>query len=70
MTASIRKFQQDILDDSNLSHLLNEAYAISIKIKDKKMENWCHLEKISLLKFHMVINFQIIIRLPILYHLY
>ncbi len=44
MTTSIRKFQQDILDDSNLSHLLNEAYAISIKIKDKKMENWCHYE--------------------------
>lgn len=36
MTASIRKFQQDILDESNLNHLLNEAYAISIKIKDKK----------------------------------
>lgn len=44
MTASIRKFQQDILDESNLNHLLNEAYAISIKIKDKKMENWCHYE--------------------------
>lgn len=44
MATSVRKFQQDILNGIDLSRLLNEAYAISIKIKDKEMEKWCHCE--------------------------
>lgn len=44
MVASVREFQQDILNGSDLGHLLNEAYAISIKVKDKEMEKWCHYE--------------------------
>ena len=44
MATSVREFQQDILNGIDLSRLLNEAYAISIEIKDKKMEKWCHCE--------------------------
>lgn len=41
---TIRKFQKDILEGKDVNHLLNEAYAISIRIKNKKMEEWCHYE--------------------------
>lgn len=44
MAISINKFQQDIVEGKNLKYLLNEAYAIAIKIKDKKMTEWCHYE--------------------------
>lgn len=44
MVASVRDFQQDILNGIDLNRLLNEAYAISIKVKDKEMEKWCHYE--------------------------
>lgn len=44
MTISINKFQQDIVEGKDLNFLLNEAYAIAIKIKDKRMTEWCHYE--------------------------
>ena len=44
MTVSISKFQDDIANNADLEKLLTEAYAISIKIHDLKMEEWCHNE--------------------------